>query len=624
MVTLTVMSNRINSIVSEMTNTMVRTARSTTMAARDFSCSITGYTHEMVSYADCAPVHVYGSGMLAEAMAATHPDFQPGDLFMTNDPYVGNSHTADQTLLIPVFLEGEHLFTAIAKAHQADIGNAIPTTYSPTALDVYNEGALVFPMILMARGGWENTDVLRMCERRIRSYETWYGDYLATLGAVRLAERRLRELAVALGGPEQTKAYLRHWLDYCEHMAAEAIAKLPAGRIVSQTRLDPFPRLPDGLPLKATIDILPEEGRVVVDLRDNPDCVPTGLNLTESTAKNAATTGVLIALNSVRDADKISVYNNAGTFRRVEVLVRENCVVGQPRHPASASCATTTVQCRVVGMVSIGMAMLGDPIGTAEPAYGQSPVQGVVSGHDPRRPGNPQYMFQIFAGTQGGPATGESDGWLTYLVSGGCGISYIDSSEVCEQKYPLVVWEKVVRRDSEGAGRTRGAPGNLAIYGPVRAPAEVQYFHDGVVNRAVGVHGGGSPLGPEAWWVGRDGGWEKYDHIVGEVVLQAGESIVSLSAGGGGYGSPLERDPSAVLVDVIDGYVSAERAERVYGVVLSGDPNRWETLAVDEAATARRRAELAVAGPIAVPADDAARAAQEELRWWVEDAPAAV
>ena len=617
MVTLTVMSNRINSIVNEMTNTMVRTARSTTMAARDFSCSITGYTHEMISYADCAPVHVYGSGMLAEAMAATHPDFQPGDVFMTNDPYVGNSHTADQTLLVPVFLEGEHLFTAIAKAHQADIGNALPTTYSPTALDVYNEGALVFPMILMARGGWENTDVLRMCERRIRAYDTWYGDYLATLGAVRLAERRLRELAESLGGPESTKEYLRAWLDYCERMAAEGIAKLPAGRVETGTHLDPFPRLPDGLPLKATIDVFPDEGRVVVDIRDNPDCVPNGLNLTESTAKNAATTGVLIALNSRRDADRISVYNNAGTFRRVEVLTRENCVVGQPRHPASASCATTTVQCRVVAMVSTGMAMFADGLGTAEPAFGQSPVQGVVSGHDPRRPGNPQYMFQIFAGTQGGPATGESDGWLTFLVTGGCGISYIDSTEVCEQKYPLIVWEKVVRPDSEGAGRTRGAPGNIAIYGPSRAPAEVQYFHDGVVNRAIGVHGGGSPSGPEAWRVGADGGWEKYEHVVGEVVLEPSESIVSLSAGGGGYGSPLVRDTQAVLIDVIDGYVSPARADAVYGVVLRGDPERWETLAVDEQATARRRAELSTAMPLSIAQDDARRAPQPETRWWI-------
>ncbi|MBJ7519435.1 MAG: hydantoinase B/oxoprolinase family protein [Solirubrobacteraceae bacterium] len=615
-VTLTVMANRINSIVMEMTNTMVRTARSTTMAARDFSCSITSHTHEMLSFAEAAPVHVYGSGMLAQDMEEFHPEFQAGDVFMSNDPYGGNSHTADQTLLVPVFLEGVHLFTALAKAHQADIGNAIPTTYSPTATDVYNEGALVFPMILMARGGWENTDVLRMCERRIRSYETWYGDYLATLGAVRLAERRLKELAVWLGGVEETKAYLAAFLDYCEQMAGEAISELPAGRIVTKTELDPFPQVPEGIKLQATIDVDPDAGKITVDLRDNPDCVPAGLNLTESTAKNAATTGVLIALNSKRDAQRLRVYNNAGAFRRIEVLTRENCVVGKPRHPASASCATTTVQCRTVGMTLIGMAALGDGYGATEPAYGSAAVQGVLSGHDPRREGNPPFMFQIFAGTQGGPATPESDGWLTFLVTGGCGINYIDNSEVLEQKYPIVLWERSVWEDSEGAGRTRGAPGNVCIYGPRFEDMEVQYFHDGVVNRIKGVHGGSSPMGPEAWNITTDGAWSKYPYSVGEIVLEAGESIVSLSAGGGGYGNPLDRSPEAVLVDAVEGFVSVGRAQEVYGVVITGDPERWETLAIDEAATAARRAEMAAAGPLPLEADDASRAVHPHLDWW--------
>ena len=85
-VTLRVMSNRLNGIVSEMTHTMVRTARSTTMAARDFSCSITSSENDMVSFAEGAPVHVYGSSLIAEAMQDTHPEFREGDCYMTNDP----------------------------------------------------------------------------------------------------------------------------------------------------------------------------------------------------------------------------------------------------------------------------------------------------------------------------------------------------------------------------------------------------------------------------------------------------------------------------------------------------------------------------------------------------------
>jgi N-methylhydantoinase B len=614
-VTLGVMASRLDSVTREMTNVMVRTARSTTMASKDFSCSIASAEHDMVSCPEGNPVHVYGTALLAAAMADEHPDFRQGDCFLSNDPYVGNSHAADHTFIVPVFFEGEHVFTALAKAHQADCGNALPTTYMPTAVDVYNEGALIFPMVRIQRDFKDVTDILRMCERRIRAFDTWYGDFLASLGACRLAERRLQEMCATFG-LGQVREFVAAWLDYCEQMTADAIAKLPAGRVVSETRLDPFPRLPHGLELKATIDVDPEAGTIVVDLRDNPDCVPVGLNLTESTAKNAATSAVLYTLNGKADARRVLVPNNSGTHRRIQVLVRENCVVGQPRHPASASCATTTVQDRVVGMVTAGMAQINEGLGTAEPTYGSSPVQGVVSGRDVRRGGAP-YIFQIFSGTAGGPATPENDGWLTYQITGSSGVGYIDSTEVCEQKYPVVVWEKVVRRDSEGAGRTRGAPGNVSVFGPLFDRFDCHYFMDGVINRPTGVRGGASSLGPEAWRVGRDGDWEQYHHVVGEVVLEADESIVSLSAGGGGYGPALARDPAAVLTDVIDDYVSLERAERVYGVVINGDPDRWETLAIDEAQTERRRAELALARPIGREGDDRARAAREEPNWWV-------
>jgi N-methylhydantoinase B len=262
------------------------------------------------------------------------------------------------------------------------------------------------------------------------------------------------------------------------------------------------------------------------------------------------------------------------------------------------------------------MAGTGDGAGLAEPCYGSPPMQGVTSGRDARRDGA-EFIFQAFAGSAGGPAAPGVDGWLTYLLAAGGGIVYVDSTEIVEQKYPVVVWEKVVRMDSEGAGRTRGAPGGVSIYGPRFDPMTCHYFLDGVVNRPVGVRGGGSPLAPEAWRVGTDGTWINHPEGVGQMTLETGECIVSLSGGGGGYAPPTKRNPAAVLADVADGYVSMQRARNVYGVVLAGDPSRWETLAVDIISTHARRAALDEDGPLATAADDAARAAQIELDWWV-------
>jgi N-methylhydantoinase B len=606
-VSLVVMANRLDSITREMTNTVIRTARSTTMAARDFSCSITSGKHELVSCPDGIPVHVFGSTAICQAMGELHPDMKPGDAFIHNDPYMGNSHAADQTILVPVFVEGEHVFTACAKAHQADIGNSLPTTYMPTARDVYAEGALIFPCVRIQEHYADVGDIIRMCARRIRGFDNWYGDYLATLGACRLAERRLQEFCQKFGLAE-AKAFVAEWLNYCERMAADAISRLPSGTITAQTLLDPFPELPDGLPLQATLHVDAEAGLVDVDLTENPDCTPTGLNLTESTSRNSAVTAVLTVLNSRRDARRVLVPNNEGTFRRIRVRLRENCVVGIPRHPASCSVATNTVADRVVAMIVSAFAELGGDVGSAEPCFGSPPFDAVVSGHDRRR--DAYYILQLFSGTAGGPATSESDGWLAFINSAGAGLGYIDSSEVIEQKYPLVVWEKVVRVDSEGAGSTRGAPGNVSIYGPRFDELRAHYMLDGVVNPPKGVQGGMGASGPEAWLV-TPSGPQRLEGSVGACVIQPGQSVVSLSAGGGGYGPPRERDANRVLEDVLDAYISPARAEAVYGVALSGDPGLWETLEVDVERTRELRERASAASPVEVRADPG------QETWWI-------
>lgn len=382
--TLVVMSNRLDGITREMTNTVLRAARSTTMAARDFSCSIVSANHELLSCPEGIPVHVFGASLSAESMTELHPDFREGDAFLHNDPYQGNSHAADAQVIVPVFVDGKHLFTALTKAHMVDCGNALPTTYMPMARDVYEEGALIFPCARVQEHYSEVRDIIRMAERRIRGFDVWYGDYLAVLGSVRLAELRLKEFCAAFGA-DTVKRFVTEWLDYSERMVAAKIATLPAGRITSRTCLDPFPGAPDGIPLSVTIDVYPEAGKVVVDLRDNPDCLPNGLNLTESTARNAGMVRVLHVLGSKANPEQIVVPSNAGTFRRIEVLLRENCIAGIPRHPASTSVATTTVSDRVIGMVMTAFAGLGEGLGLGEPCHGFGPYVAVVSGQDPRR-----------------------------------------------------------------------------------------------------------------------------------------------------------------------------------------------------------------------------------------------
>ena len=137
---------------------------------------------------------------MTRAMLDIHPDVKPGDAFLHNSPYHGNTHAADHTILVPVFDDdGIHRFTVLAKAHQADCGNSLPTTYMGTARDVYQEGALIFPAVRVQAGYKDNLDIINMCRMRIRVPAQWRGDYLAMVGAARIGEREIVRMAEEIG-----------------------------------------------------------------------------------------------------------------------------------------------------------------------------------------------------------------------------------------------------------------------------------------------------------------------------------------------------------------------------------------------------------------------------------------
>lgn len=575
-----VLANRFETIVREMMNTLFRAGRSSVLnMARDFSCCIVTADDQLLAAAEGLQVHVLGAGLQTGSMRELHPDLAQGDAYLHNDPYLGNTHTADHTLLVPVHAGGEHVFTVSAKAHQADCGNAQPTTYMPFARDLYEEGGLSFPCVRIQRGYEDVADVIRMCQRRIRVPEVWYGDYLASLGAVRIGERRVGEL-VEQYGIETLRAFQAWWLDYSERRMERAIAELPAATLRAESVHDPLPGLPDGVPVSVTVAIDPQAGRVEVDLRDNVDCVPAGINLSES----CALAGAIIAVFNCLPAD---VPRNAGSFRRIAVALRDGSIVGGLRHPFSASMATTNITNRLINAVQVAFASLGDGHGLAEGGGALGVGWSVYSGVDAAT-GQP-YVNQTTIGNNGGPGGPHADGWVTYAMPDCAKTVYIDSVEVLEQKYPLRFDAVRLLTDSGGAGRHRGGPASEVVYGPASAPMEVFYAADFAHGPPAGVLGGEPGLGASAWKLAADGTRTELEPM-GGVVLERGERIAGVESGGGGYGSPLERDPAAVLADVRERWVSAAAAEAVYGVVLTGTAQNGD-LALDTEATAALRAD---------------------------------
>ncbi|MDP2410045.1 MAG: hydantoinase B/oxoprolinase family protein [Pseudolabrys sp.] len=574
---LSIIANRFGGVCRKMGNTLLRTGRSGVLnRAKDFSCCIVTADCELLTAEESLPIHVLsGPDLMVRWLNSVHPNVKRGDVFLHNSPYHGNSHPADHTLLMPVVDDdGVHRFTVLAKAHQADIGNSIPTTYHGTARDVYEEGALLFPAVKVVENYKVNEDFVRMCRLRIRVPDQWHGDFLAMLGAAYIGEREILAMGQELGW-DKLSAFCRQWLDYSESRMIEAIRAMRGGSASATSTHDAIPGTPkDGITVTSSVTIDPDRAMIDVDLTDNPDQLACGLNVSEACTRTSAMIGVF---NSVDP----SVPKNAGAFRRIAVHLKEGGVVGIPQHPISCSASTTNLADRVQNATQLALAAISEHLGMGEIGCFCPPSTSVVSGIDPRS--GKAYVNQLFLGHTAGAGYASEDAWLTMLHAGNGGMCFMDSIELDEVYTPILVKTRRLIADSEGAGQYRGAPGILVEFGPVGAAMQAVFVADGNINNPKGARGG-SAAAPSAQFIRqRDGTLRPLPQYC-DTWIGDGETLVSVACGGGGYGSAANRDPERVCKDVQEGLVTRQRAESVYGTVLTPD------LQVDIEATERLRA----------------------------------
>jgi len=578
--TMVVLRRRFEAIIREMVYALFRSGRSGVLnTAMDFSCSLTDADFQSVSVALGLPVHVGAIDLIPRAVAAKFGgDIRPGDCFVNNSAYHGNTHCGDFTLCAPVFLDGELAFYTMARAHLGDIGFPTPTTYGPGSKDVYQEG-LILPCVRIQRDNGDIAEVIDICRGNIRAPEQFYGDYLACLAAVRTGEKRLKELC-AKYGRDVVLTFLKKYQDYAETMCIDAIRKLPAGRVSKTIFYDsPLDTYPDGIPITADMTIDPEAAEIHIDLTRNIDNLPLGINMSESTTLASCRMNVLAQLGP-------DIPRCAGSFRRIKVKMREGAAIGKPRFPAATSSATTHL-CHAFGShVQALFAEIADGRGAA---YGTIALPGscsVVSGEDFRHDGR-RFVNQVIIGYWGGPALPKHDGWLTYGSSSSQGILWQSSIEIVEQQQPILVEALAIRVDGGGAGRHEGAPGAYCVF---RSRGNPVNFSVGAAARDFPPPGvrGGAAGGATRIAKRHADGTETELPPAGDVQINPGEALVSYGCGGGGYGDPLERDPERVLESFREGWITPARVA-AYGVVLD---ERGNSLAVDREKTASLRASM--------------------------------
>jgi len=579
-----VLSSRFSAILREMSNTVLRASKSGVIKiARDMSCAILTYDHRLVCIEECIPIHVAAIDLTTKPLTEFFDDIEEGDAFLNNCPYTGVTHHGDLTLCVPVFCDGEPLFWTVSRAHHADVGAPVPSTYLPYAKTIYEEG-LHFPGVRVERGFKENSDIIRMAKMKIRVPDIWYSDYLAQVGSCRTAEKRLKEL-VNKYGVETIKRFIAEWMAYGERRAIAAIKELPAGTWQYENKHDPLPGVADeGIPVRAIVSVDPEEGLVTVDVRDNIDCIEGGLNLSETCSIAACRAGVFYNIDH-------TIPHNEGSAQRVRVLLRDDCIVGRPRYPVGTSVATTNVTDRLVNAVSCCFAQMGAPHGMAEGGYQQALGLAVISGNDPRK-GDQTYINQMFIGFGGGPGMPGHDGWVTYGGPVDGAMQILSPTEVDESMFPIIYECRELAIDTLGHGEWDGAPGTKSVYRPTHSEMKAVYCSDGDTFPSKGVSLGHDGAPSENWKRSTNGELTKLPSFH-EEACYPGEAFSFVTTGGGGYGNPLKRPPERVVATINRGWLSSGKAEEIYGVVVIPADNGIE-YCVDVSATLRRRAELGV------------------------------
>ena len=572
-ITLEILTEVLISIVREMRATVFRTARSVAIyEAKDFSCGLFDHTSEVVAQSEDIGAHVVPlPWSVRSAMAEFGSDLAPGDVILLNDPYRGGTHLNDVTLIYPVFEDGRLILFPAVREHWADVGGMVPGSLSGEATEIYQEGMRIPPIKIVERGTL-NRAAMALILSNMRVPDEREGDFHAGLAACKTAERRIRESVARYGLPTLLAA-IRQNLDRSEARMRAQIAALPDGEYYYEDYLETFPggRLePLLLPLRLTI----RGADLVADFTGASPQVPVPVNST--LAVSAAS--VFIALKSILDP---AAPLNQGSFRPISVIAPEGTIVNVTA-PAPAG-SHGEIRKRVIAVTVGALAQIVPGLVAGD--LFRTSFHNLVGGVHPRT--GKQFVHYEWA-SGGNGAFAEDDGPSAMASIDWGDLNTVQPTEVLETRFPLRVEWSALAPDSGGAGRQRGGLSmqrGIRLVGP---EATYSVLADGAVLPAFGILGGGSGI-PVGSHVIRDGGELRFPTPgkVGGFRLVKDDVLVLQSAGGGGYGDPLERPVERVVGDLRDGYISPAACRERYGVVVR------DGFEVDSAATASLRRELA-------------------------------
>jgi N-methylhydantoinase B len=543
-ITVSVIQLRLEAIVQEMGEAMLRTAYSQILnSSRDFSTAVCDSEGRLAAQAEHVPIHV---GAMPWAVQSIREFFtgrvHPGDMFLLNDPYHGGNHLPDLTVLLPVFVGERLVFWSINRAHQSDIGGATHGAYNPGATEIWQEGIRITPLKLHDRGELRD-DVLQMLAANVRHSRDFLGDLRAMIGSARLGERRLLRL-VDEYGVETLTAAVGEILDSAERQARACVQTWSDGVYQGEAILDDDGHGITDIHIRATVT--KQGDSLTIDLTDSH---PQVIGFVNSSYPNTMS-AIHMAFAYLIDP---RIPKNEGTFRPVTVQLKQGTVVW-PFPPAPVTLSTNHCAQEIAEAVIKALA----------PACPDRALAGwsrrfriAIKGINPRtdRP----FIWHMFHARGGGGASPAGDGWPTAGEGQAAGGIKFGSIEVTEVRFPLFLKRHEFRPDSSGAGKYRGGVGSeMEMQVEITEPAVANTAGDGIRYAPYGLFGGKDGLPHRYRLLSKGRSRFLKTKEVGVPVLP-GDVFYIESSGGGGYGDPKERAPEAHAADLANGFVTEKK-----------------------------------------------------------------
>ena len=499
-------------------------------------------------------------------------DIHEGDVILHNDPYGGATHSPDVAIVVPIFFEGELTGFSGASAHLLDIGGAYPGL-AIDLVDNWSEGN-IYRAIKLSDRGVRQDQIWRHILENMRTPTYNRGDIEAMIAACELARRRYLEL-LGRYGRDAVLTAADGWLNYSERMLRQEIAKLPDGTYETDVGwLDDDGRTRGvKLPVKVAVKI--EGDEITFDLTGSSPEVPTGFNCPYEGTTVSAMTFITRMLFLDEVAYPVFVPQNEGMLRPVNVIAPKGSIFN-PNFPRACFARF----CQVQRAVDLALRALS-PIAPEKITAGNSAHLHFIaySGFVPEK-GEYWVYLEVDEGSYGGRH--DKDG----LDSIDCLIANTRNNpiEELEWRYPMRTERYELRDDACAAGKWRGGIGMIRTN---RFLVDTMVSCEGERTESDppwGIFGGHDGVNASTKIITPEGEVEVWPSKFTGHTLSAGSAIEVAVPNSGGFGDPLERDPELVLSDVLDGFTTAELAERDYGVVIDLDHKQ-----VDADATRRLR-----------------------------------